>query len=255
MSEQWHSADADRAEGFSSAHAAEANLILARLPLEDYTLILPQLVPASLRLKQILYEPNEPITETYFVRDGVVSVIALEGRDDAIEVGLIGKEGFAGLPILYETDSMPFRSIVQVEGDAWRLPARTLTALLRDRPAVRHACLTYAQQFNIQVFQSVACNRLHTVEERCARWLLMTIDRLNGDSFEITHEFLAIILGVRRAGVTVAMGSLQSAGIIRYGRGRVTVVDRAALEAGACHCYRITRAADGLPKPRLHTDG
>jgi len=133
--------------------------------------------------------------------------------------------------------------IVQIEGDAWRLSADEFRRVVDDRPAVRHLLLRYAQYFADQTAQSVACNRLHTLEERCARWLLMTHDRVHDEAFELTHEFLAVMLGVRRAGVTVAMGVLQSAGIVRYSRGRVTVLDRPRLEEVSCRCYHVTRTA------------
>jgi CRP-like cAMP-binding protein len=234
-------AEPARAEGFAAAHAAEPNHILAGLSLADYARVLPQLVPKSLRFKQVLYEPNEPISQIYFVRDGVVSIIATEEGENAIEVGLIGREGFAGLPVLYGLDSLPYRVLIQIEGDAWRLSTSSFRAILAESPALEKLCLRYAQYFTIQVSQSVACNRLHTVEERCARWLLMTADRVDGEAFDITHEFMAIMLGVRRAGVTVAMATLQSAGIVQHGRGRVRILDRAALEAASCGCYRVTR--------------
>lgn len=160
-----------------------------------------------------------------------------------VEVGTVGFEGFVGLPILFEDDTLPNRVIIQVEGDAWRIGADEFRRVLEERRTIRHMCLRYAAYFTAQISQSVACNRLHTLEERCARWLLMTHDRVHREGFEITHEFLAFMLGVRRAGVTVAMGTLQPAGIIQYRRGRITVLDRPQLEAASCSCYRITQAA------------
>ena len=170
-------------------------------------------------------------------------MIATEQEGGDIEVGTVGNEGFVGLPILNGADRTPYRMMVQVEGDAWRLPADMFRRVVDERAAVRHLLLRYAQYFVDQLSQSVACNRLHTVEERCARWLLMTHDRVHRDSFELTHEFLALMLGVRRAGVTVAMGALQGARIVRYSRGRVEVLDRQQLEEASCGCYHITRTA------------
>lgn len=138
---------------------------------------------------------------------------------------------------------MPNRVFVQVEGDAWRIGADAFRRMLDARPAVRKLCLRYAAYFTSQLSQSVACNRLHTLEERAARWLLMTHDRVHGADFELTHEFLSLMLGVRRAGVSVAMGTLQNAGVVRYARGRVTVLDRAKLEEASCTCYQITQTA------------
>ena len=160
-----------------------------------------------------------------------------------VEVGTIGPDGLVGVPVLLGAESMPYRVIVQIAGHGWRLSAGSFRQVTDERPAVRHLCLRYAQYFTDQVSQSVACNRLHTLDERCARWLLMTDDRVEGDSFELTHEFLSLMLGVRRAGVTVAMGSLQATNVIQYTRGRVTVLDRPRLEEASCGRYHITRTA------------
>ena len=236
-------AAAVRRDGAETAHAAESNRLLRALDHADYEWLLPQLTPARLRLKQVLVEPDAPIAHVHFVRDGVCSIIATEQEGGDVEVGTVGCEGFVGLPLLFEDDAMPNRVIVQVEGDAWRLPADAFRRALDARPAVRTLCLRYAAYFTSQLSQSVACNRLHTLEERAARWLLMTHDRVHGSAFEMTHGFLSLMLGVRRAGVTVAMGALQNAGLIRYARGRVEVLDRAGLEEASCGCYAITRAA------------
>lgn len=217
--------------------------LLRALPVGEYAALLLQLTPTRLRLKDVLVEPDEPIRHVYFPRDGVCSVIATGQEGGSIEVGTIGSDGLVGLPTLLGGDRMPYRVLVQVEGHGWRLGADAFRALVEERPAVRRLMLRYAQYYTDQVSQSVACNRLHTLEERCARWLLMTHDRVDGASFELTHEFLSIMLGVRRAGVTVAMGTLQAEGILRYVRGRVVVLDRAALERASCGCYAITRTA------------
>ena len=235
--------DEARREGLAAAHAAEPNLLLRSLPPAEYEHLLVRLTPTRLRLKQVLVEPNEPITHVWFVREGVGSMIATEQEGGDIEVGTVGREGLVGLPVVLGTDFTPNRVIVQVEGDAWRIPADDFRRVLDERPAVRRVCLRFAQFFTDQLSQSVACNRLHTLEERCARWLLMTHDRVHGDVFELTHEFLALMLGVRRAGVSVAMGTLQNAGTIRYVRGRVQVLDRERLEQSSCGCYAITRAS------------
>jgi CRP-like cAMP-binding protein len=230
-------------EGYATAHAAEQNRLLRALPLAEYAHLLPQLTPVVLGLKQVLIEPDAPIRDVYFPRSGVGSMIADEQEGGAVEVGTIGPEGFIGLPVLMGADRMPYRVFVQVAGDGWRLPADAFRRLVDERAPVRRLLLRFAQAFSDQVSQSVACNRLHTVDERCARWLLMTLDRVHGEGFELTHEFLSYMLGVRRAGVTVAMGTLQGAQIIRYVRGRVTVLDRPRLEEASCGCYHITRTA------------
>jgi CRP-like cAMP-binding protein len=236
-------ADGSAADGSAAAHAAEHNRLLRALPLAEYARLLPRLTPVALGLKQVLIEPDAPIRDVYFPRSGVGSMIADGQAGGAVEVGTIGPEGFIGLPVLMGADRMPYRVFVQVAGDGWRLPADAFRRLVDERAPVRRLLLRFAQTFSDQVAQSVACNRLHAVDERCARWLLMTHDRVHGDAFELTHEFLSLMLGVRRAGVTVAMGALQGARIIRYVRGRVAVLDRPRLEAAACGCYHITRAA------------
>ncbi|HEY0776996.1 MAG TPA: Crp/Fnr family transcriptional regulator [Gemmatirosa sp.] len=236
-----------RRDGAGAAHATERNRVLRALPLEDYAWLLPQLTPVRLRLRQVLVEPNVPIQDVHFVRDGVASMLATEQDGGAIEVGTIGCEGLVGLPVLLGAESMSNRVIVQVEGEAWRLSADACRRALDERTAARRLCLRYAAFFTGQLSQAVACNRLHNLEERCARWLLMTHDRVNGDAFDLTHEFLSLMLGVRRAGVSVAMGILQRAGLVQYTRGRVTILDRPGLEEASCTCYQITRRAlDGL---------
>jgi CRP-like cAMP-binding protein len=229
-------------EGFAVAHGAEQNRLLRALPLDEYTRLLPQLTPVRLGLKQVLVEPDERIRDVYFIREGVSSIIAVEQEGDPVEVGTTGPEGFVGLPVLHGADRTPYRIFIQIEGHGWRLSAEAFARLVDERPVVRRLLLRYAQYFTDQVSQSVACNQLHSLDERAARWLLMTHDRVDGDTFELTHEFLSLMLGVRRAGVTVAMGTLQAAGIVRYSRGRVTILNRPRLEEASCGCYHITRA-------------
>jgi CRP-like cAMP-binding protein len=227
----------------AGAHGAEQNRLLRALPLAEYERLLPELTAERLFYKQVLVEPDAPIRDVYFPRVGVCSMIATEQAGGDIEVGTVGRHGFVGLPVLHGTDRMPYRVTVQIEGDAWRLSAVAFTRLVDERPTVRKLFLRFAQYFADQTSQSVACNRLHTLEERCARWLLMTHDRVGGDAFELTHQFLSLMLGVRQAGVTVAMGALQAAEILRYSRGRITVLDRPRLEEASCGCYHITRTA------------
>jgi CRP-like cAMP-binding protein len=240
-----HAAAASQQEGFATAHAAEQNRLLAALSLEEYALLVPRLTPVRLRLKDVLIEPEVPIRDVWFLREGVGSVIAIEQEGGGIEVGTVGCEGFIGLPVLNGADAMPYRVFVQIAGSAWRLSADAFRQLVDERPAVRKLLLRYSQYYTDQVSQSAACNQLHTLEERCARWLLMTHDRVQGDAFELTHEFLSLMLGVRRAGVTVAMGALQGEGLVSYTRGRVTILNRPRLEEVTCGCYHVTRTAFG----------
>jgi CRP-like cAMP-binding protein len=231
----------DQQAGFAAAHGAEQNRLLRALPLEEYARLLPQLAPVRFGLRDVLVEPDVAIRDVYFPREGVASMIADEQEGGSVEVGTVGPDGLVGLPVLNGAESMPYRVFIQIAGHGWRLSADAFRRLVDERPVVRRLFLRYNQYFTDQLSQSVACGQLHTLEERCARWLLMTHDRVEGDGFELTHEFLSLMIGVRRAGVTVAMGMLQAAGVIRYTRGRVTVLDRPRLEEASCGCYHITR--------------
>jgi CRP-like cAMP-binding protein len=221
---------------------SERNRLLLALAPDDYAALLPRLTRVCLRPKQLLAEPGVPLAHAWFVRHGAVALVAVDPGAGSVEVSSVGSEGFVGLPLLLEDDTLPNRVIVAVEGEAWRIPAGDLRRALQDLPAIRGTLARYAAFFTAQLSQAVACNRIHTLEERCARWLLATHDRVDHQPFAITHEFLASLLGVRRAGVTVAMGALQGAGIIRYHRGHVSVLERAELEAASCSCYDLTRS-------------
>lgn len=235
------------------AHATERNLLLRHLPLDEYAVLRPLLEPEALEMRRVLCEPDDRLDAVRFPREGVLSVLATRQEGGIVEVGTIGREGFLGLPRVLGSAVMPMRVICQVDGDAWRLPVDTFRRLVDERPLLRAAVLRYAQYQSEDLAQSVACNRLHALEARCARWLLATHDRVTGDEFALTHEFMSMMLGVRRAGVTVVMGALQAAGIIRSTRGRVHVLDRPRLEQVSCGCHRLTRAARerllGAPDP------
>ena len=237
------------ARAFSSAAAhtaaeqqlAERNRLLRVLPPEEYAWLLPQLTTVPLKTKDVLAGANEPFRHVYFIESGVVSVVNhVEGG--MVEVGTVGNEGMAGLSVFLDSGAIPSETFVQVAGEAKRASAQLFADGAGDRTALRRILHRYTQAFLTQVAQTASCNRAHLVEERCARWLLMTHDRVGGaDTFALTHEFLAAMLGVRRAGVTVAAGVLQKAGLIRYSRGKITVIDRKGLEAASCECYAIVR--------------
>jgi CRP-like cAMP-binding protein len=170
-----------------------------------------------------------------------MSIIVPLKNDLWVEAGTVGREGFLGVPLVLGGESTSTRAIAQIPGVASRLPASVFRAAIAEDPALREFCLRYAQALLEQTAQSVACNGRHDLSERCARWLLMTRDRVDTDDFVITQEFLAIMLGVRRATVTVAAGMLQSAGLISYRRGRVMILDRQGLEQASCECYHVVR--------------
>jgi CRP-like cAMP-binding protein len=195
----------------------------------------------ELPLGTSLYEPYVPLEHVYFPEDGVASL--LTQLDDGIEteVATVGREGMVGLPAFFGVESVPGRAIWQVSGKALMLPTKVLRRETRQGGALNDVLRLYAQGLFTQISQSASCNRRHEIVQRCSRWLLMTHDRVNGDEFELTHQFLSKMLGVRRAGVSVAAGILQKADLIKYSRGRITILDREGLEAISCECYRIVR--------------
>jgi CRP-like cAMP-binding protein len=217
------------------------NRLLAALPPEDLLRFRPRLRPVALELRQILASPGERIAAVHFPESGYVSNIILLEEGGGAEVGLIGREGMTGLPLLHGVDRSPDRAMVQSPGRALRLDAPAFREALEESPALRRLLLLYAVGFQVQVAQTAACNAHHPTEQRLARWLLMAHDRSEGDAFPMTHDFLSLMLGVRRQGVTVAAGMLQKAGLIRYGRGQMEIADRPGLEAAACECHGSVR--------------
>jgi CRP-like cAMP-binding protein len=221
--------------------SAERNRILRGLPADEYAFLLPHLTSLNLDAKYVLADAGEPYRYVYFIETGVASVVNhVDGG--VVEVGTIGNEGVAGLSVFLDGGEEASRTFMQVPGAGKRMPAEIFRDHAEARPALRRILKRYTQAFLIQVAQTAACNRAHLLEERCARWLLMTHDRMEEtDSFPLTHQFLAYMLGVRRSGVTIAAGALQEAGLIRYTRGRITITDRERLEEASCECYEIVR--------------
>jgi CRP-like cAMP-binding protein len=194
------------------------NRLLAALPREALEQILPSLTHVPLPSAMVIYEPQVPITHVYFVLTGIISMVC-EMREGTVEVGTVGCEGMTGLPIVLAADTMPSRAFVQVPGEALRMTAEDLLRAMADSPKLRRLIYRYVLALFDQTAQHAACNRLHGLEERCARWLLMTHDRVEGDVLLLKQQFLAEMLGVHRPAVTLAAGALQKAGIIRYSRG------------------------------------
>jgi CRP-like cAMP-binding protein len=209
--------------------AGQPNRLLAALTADDAARLHPHLEPVKLQYKRKLYEADRPIKHVYFVQTGVASLVNTMRNGDAVEVGTIGNEGFVGLPVVFGDERAPSSVYVQVPGTGVRMTAERFRQELERSLSMRTSLFHYAHAFFNQVAQSAACAHLHPLEQRCARWLLMTHERMGTDEFPLTHEFLAMMLGVRRAGVTVAAGGLQRAGLIRYSYGRVTVLDHAGL--------------------------
>jgi CRP-like cAMP-binding protein len=199
----------------------------------------------SLDFKQVLYAPSEPIEHVYFPDNGVVvSLVLIISGSIAAEVGMVGNEGMAGLSVFLGAETTPFRTIVQVPGDAMRMKADVFKASVNQGDALHGLLMRYTHALLIQVSQSVACKSHHSIEQRCCRWLLMNHDRVGCDQFPITHEFLSQMMGVRRAGVTEVAGVLQKAGLIRYSRGQMTILNRLGLEEACCECYRSVKAQE-----------
>ncbi|HTK49838.1 MAG TPA: Crp/Fnr family transcriptional regulator [Gemmatimonadaceae bacterium] len=225
---------------------AVRNRLLARLPTDALDRMLPLLHHVPMPVGMTVYEANQPISHVYFVCDGIISMVSEMG-EGTVEVGTVGREGMSGLPVVLEATTMPTRAFVQVPGEALRMSADDLRESMAATPQLQRLLHRYALALFDHAAQHAACNRLHALEARCARWLLMTHDRVEGDVLRLKQQFLAEMLGVHRPAVTIAAGSLQRAGMIRYSRGKVTVVDRAALESASCACYGImTRRADEL---------
>jgi CRP-like cAMP-binding protein len=226
----------------SGTHDATENRLLRALPARDYRRLAPDLEPVTFSVKQVLYEPNATITHAYFPTSGMASLVhAMD--NGTVEVGTIGKEGMVGTPILLKAKSQPTQTFIQVAGTGHRITVEALQRVLRESPGAERLFFHYLQLVFDQLAQWVACNRLHTLEARCARWLLMTHDRVEGDDFMLTQEFLSYMLGVHRPAVSLAAGALSHAGLIRYRRGNIAIIDRVGLEAASCECYRITRSA------------
>src|SRR6266852_277631 len=219
-----------------------SNRLLAHLPLEDQERLRQFLEPVVLEYKLPLYNADERIEFVHFIESGVGSLVCAMADGRAAEVGTVGNEGLAGLPVLLGDDRAPSSMYVQVPGRGLRMTARIFREQLEQSQPMRAAMLRYTHVFFNQVAQTAACAHFHSLEQRCCRWLLMTHDRMPSDTFLLTHEFLAMMLGVRRAGVSVAAGALQRAGMIRYHRGRITVLDRQGLEDCACECYAVSKA-------------
>jgi CRP-like cAMP-binding protein len=218
------------------------NRILDALPPEDYQRLLPAISPVSLEFKHLLLEPGKAIETVYFSQSAVISLLTTMDDGSSVEVATIGNEGIVGVPVFLGAQAMGARDYyqVQVPGQAMAMDAGAFLKATRRDP-LRSLVQRYAQALFSQVTQQVACNGLHSIEERCSRWMLLTHDRVGANEFPLTQEFLAQMLGVRRASVTVAAGILQNAGFIRYSRGHVAIIDRDGLENASCECYRIIR--------------
>jgi CRP-like cAMP-binding protein len=221
--------------------AENQNLLLAALPPEEYARIAPSLDIVPLKLKTVLHRPGEPVTDVYFPGGGFCSVLTVLKDGDMVEVATIGREGMVGISAVVERNASSPTAIVQGETDiCYRMSARAFRREM-DRRGVFYDLFTrYAQALIAFVMQSTACNAVHSVEQRLARWLLTARDRMESDEYPLTQEFVAMMLGASRPTVTTVASTLQKAGLITYHRGHLTILDRKKLEAASCECYRTT---------------
>jgi CRP-like cAMP-binding protein len=220
--------------------SAFRNELLCSLPTGDLDRIRPYLKPVTLVLSQVLHEVDAALDNAYFIESGLISLTANTGDSGQVEVGMTGREGFVGLAaLLNPTPYSIHRALVQVPGRANRIQTTILRELVVASPALRDRCLLFIQVMLVQNSQIAACNARHSLQERLARWLLMSRDRIDTDDLPMTQECLSYMLGVRRAGVSVVANALQAEGLIRQSRGRITLLDHAGLQAKACSCYHV----------------
>ncbi|HKM61652.1 MAG TPA: Crp/Fnr family transcriptional regulator [Acidisphaera sp.] len=220
---------------------AVRNELLAALPADILAQLLPKLAPVDLPRRQSLYVMDHAIDAVFFIESGMASLV--RQLDDGVqaEVGIIGREGMLGIPLLHGVETSFTDCFMQLPGDGLRMPAAAFRQELATNPALRALLLRYAEAQSDQVAQTAACNGRHGLEQRLARWLLMAHDRADGDVLPLTQEFMAMMLGVHRPSITITAGILQRAGLIRYASGVITIVDRPSLEAAACECHRVVR--------------
>lgn len=227
------------------------NRLLAALEAHDLARLKPHLEAVPLPQGTVLLRPNQPIEYVYFLESGLSSDIAMTGEERPVECGLAGYDGLVGVPVLLGTDRGIHESLMQVGGHGHRIAAAEIARAMDESPSLRRVLLRFAHVFTSQAAQSAACNARHSIERRLAKWLLLSHDRMLDDRVPLTHEYLALMLGVRRAGVTVALHELEGEKLVRAARGQITVIDRARLEARSCACYGIVRreAERILPGP------
>ena len=215
------------------------NEILRGLPRDEFETVFPKLELIRMQPRQVLHEVGDTLRSAYFCNTGLISILSVLSDGKTVEVGLVGREGCVGLPLIAGFRTASNRAVVQIEGTALRVDGNAFTVLLRECPLFERKLQQFSQIMAMQATQIAACNRLHEVEARLARWLLMSADRVGSASLGLTQEVLGQMLGTRRSSVTVAAGILQKAGLISYRRGDVRIVQRTKLERAACECYGL----------------
>lgn len=217
------------------------NRILAAIPENEFRQLRPHLQPVAFLSHATLYEPHQRLEFLHFPNDGLLSLVVAFVGGKTVEAGIVGKEGFVGIPATIGMDRSPLREVVQVTGDGLRIAASAIRDAWHSAPELRRKIEEFCVRLGLQVAQTAACNRLHDVEQRLARWLLMAQDRVSSETLPITHDFLATMLGTDRPSVSLAAGLLQKRGIIEYARGSVRILNRSELEQSSCECYSVIR--------------
>ncbi len=217
------------------------NRLLEALPAEVMSRLQGALEPVRLALGQVIYEPDESLSHVYFPTTSIVSLLYTMENGTSAEMGIVGRDGIVGIAVFMGGDTTPNRAVVQSAGEAFRLESKIFRNEIRRVTELHRLLLLYTQALLTQMSQTAVCNRLHSVEQQLCRWLLLSHDRLESDELVMTQELIANMLGVRREGVSVAAHRLQEAGLIRYRRGRIKIVDRAGLERAVCECYQVVK--------------
>jgi CRP-like cAMP-binding protein len=219
------------------------NRLLAALPDDEIETIRGNAKFVTMNRRDILFESGQPIEHVYFLVDGIASIVSVMIDGTGVETATVGREGMVGLPLFHGVSITAEQALVQVAAKAYRIDAQTFTELLPQLPELTRLLHRFSVVMFTLAAQNSGCNRKHSIEERCCRWLLMVADRLDRTSFDLTHDFVAQMLGVRRASVTETLGSLEKRGFLQTGRGRIAIVDRSGLESCTCECYGVIREA------------
>jgi CRP-like cAMP-binding protein len=233
------------------------NRLLAALPEKDWQRIEPHLKPVKMDLGQVVYESGVQLEYVYLPTNSIVSLLYVLADGNSAEIALVGNEGLVGISLFMGGETTPSRGVVQSEGWAYRLKGQLLKDEFTRGGEMQHLLLRYTQALLTQMAQTAVCNRHHSIDQQLCRWLLLSLDRLDSDELTMTQELIANMLGVRREGVTEAAGKLQQAGLIRYSRGHITVVDRPGLEERCCECYGVVKRESDrlLPGPAEYAAG
>jgi len=233
------------------AHRPTENHLLAALPQIERQRVFPALELVPMPLGSVVYESGSRLDHVYFPASAIISLLYVMADGASAQMAVVGNDGMVGVALFMGGETTPSRAVVQSAGISYRLSGAVLKEEFRRGGATQHLLLRYTQALLTQMAQTAVCNRHHSVDRQLCRWLLLSLDRLSSNELTMTQELIASMLGVRREGVTEAAGKLQGAGVIRYSRGRITVLDRAALEAQACECYGVVKQESDrlLPRP------